>query len=64
MAEEVGVDPNTGTSRTNRFQDGVASRRNSSSIKRGFSRFSTFTRFVLTYSPYCHMEQRPLTLVL
>ena len=32
MAEEVGVDPNTGTSRTNRFQDGVASRRNSSSI--------------------------------
>ena len=36
MAEEVGVDPNTGTSRTNRFQDGVASRRNSSSIFGGF----------------------------
>ena len=35
MAEEVGVDPNTGTSRTNRFQDGVASRRNSSSIVGG-----------------------------
>ena len=35
MAEEVGVDPNTGTSRTNHFQDGVASRRNSSSIVGG-----------------------------